>query len=167
MVREERLASCVSPSDDPPLGEVVGGVAILTATRPYVGVADPSLKAADLEHRLLGLRLKLPGMDAFLVASAYLQAGGGLGRINRTALATLARWQDEAKLPILVGGDFNLSPDKVLETDFASRSGTQVVAPSSSTYRTAKARTKIDYFIISSCLSNKIQGCQTLEGVPT
>ena len=149
-----------------PSGRSSGGVAILSAARPDIGVTDPSLQAEEgLEHRVLGLRLKLPGVDPFLVASAYLRAGGGLGRTNRTILATLARWQDEAQLPVFVGGDFNLHPSQVLDTDFASRSGTQVLAPRSSTYRTSKARTTIDYFIVSSCLSNKLQGCHTVDGV--
>ena len=103
-MRAERMARGLQARGGPPFGEVVRGVAILSAARPDIGVTDPSLEAAGLEHRVLGLRIKLPGMDAFLVASVYLQAGGGLGSTNRTLLPTLARWQDEAQLPILVGG---------------------------------------------------------------
>jgi hypothetical protein len=105
-------------------------------------------------------------MDPIIAASAYLQAGGGMGETNRTVLSTLARWQDEAQLPLLVGGDFNLNPAKILESDFAVRSGTQIFAPSCSTYRTTKARTTIDYFLVSSSLSNKLQRCQVIEGFP-
>ncbi len=166
MERAEGLECRFQESGDSSFGEVVRGVAILLAARPDIGVTDPSLESEGLEHRLLGLRLRLPGLEPFLVVSAYLQVGAGLGRTNRAILATVARWQDEAKLPILVGGDFNLKPALVLGTDFPSRSGTQVLAPRDSTYRTSTARATIDYFIVSSCLSNKLQGCHVVGGFP-
>ena len=149
-----------------PSGRSSGGVAILSTSRPDIGVTDPSLPPEGLEHRLLGLRLKLPGLEPFLVVSAYLQAGAGMGQYNRDVLATIARWQEEAKLPILIGGDFNVPPALVVGSAFTTRSSTQVFSPNVSTYRTAKARTTIDYFIVSRCLSNKIHGCNVLEGFP-
>ncbi len=63
-------------------GKPSGGVAILVADRADIGVTDPQLQAPGYEHRLLGLRLVTPGLDV-LLASAYLQAGGGMNHTNR------------------------------------------------------------------------------------
>ena len=121
-------------------GKASGGVAILVAHRADIGVTDPMLKAEGWEHRLLALRLAGPGLEPMILVSAYLQAGGGLNRTNRTLLATMAQWQEEARAPILVGGDFNLRPDQVRSTDFLARGGLTLMVPSSATYRTSSAR---------------------------
>ena len=98
------MESCLQESSDSAVRKIVRGVAVLSTARSDIGVTGHSLEAEGLEHKVLGLRLKLPGTDAFIVASVYLQAGGGLRSTNRTLSATLARWQDEAQLPILAGG---------------------------------------------------------------
>ena len=65
-----------------------------------------------------------------------------------------------------MGGDFNLKPEVILGADFSSRSGTPLLAPQDSTYRTLKAGTTIDYCIVSQCLPNKLHQCQVIEGSP-
>ena len=115
-------------------GKPSGGVAILIAHRPDVGVTDPQLNTEGMEHRLLALRLVAPGLTPTIVAAVYLQAGGGLNQTNRSLLATLAQWQESAQLPILAGGDFNLRPEQIQPTDFLTRSGLQLLVPRGPTY---------------------------------
>jgi exonuclease III len=134
----------------------------MVAQRADVGVTDPMLPAGGCSHRLLGLRLAAPGLEPTLIVAVYLQAGGGLNATNRTLLATVAQWQEREQSPTLVGGDFNLREEQVSSKDFLVRSGTALIAPRGATYRTAKCKTTIDYFVLSQCLSNKVQSCQVL-----
>ena len=146
-------------------GKPSGGVAILIADRADVGVTDLQLRAPGYEHRLLGLRLVAPGMNVIL-ASAYLQAGGGMNITNRTLLSTIAQWQESTQTPVLVGGDFNLKADLIRSTDYLVRGGLSLQVPRGPTYRTASCRTTIDYYLVSTCLCNKLQKCQVLSDFP-
>ena len=72
----------------------------------------------EWRHRLLGLRLSLPGLEPVIVVSAYLQANGGMGEVNRELLALTAQWQEQTQQPLLIGGDFRSSPSWCLVRGF-------------------------------------------------
>ncbi len=82
----------------------------MVRSRPDLGLTDVGLSAGDHQHRLMGLRMELGGMDPIILAAAYLEVGVGLNAVNRSILSTIAQWQEAASLPVLVGGDFNVPP---------------------------------------------------------
>ena len=120
-----------------PSGQPSGGVAILVSQRSDIGVTDPDLPVGEWRHRLLGLRLSVPGLDPFILVSAYWQADGGMNETNRELLAQTAQWQELAQQPLVVGGDFNVKPDLVVRSGFPSRAEMIIRAPAGPSYRTA------------------------------
>ena len=149
-----------------PSGQPSGGVAILLADRADVGATDPALPVGDAAHRLLGLRIHVVGFDPFILVSAYFQANGGLGEVNRSLLATIAQWQELEQTAIIVGGDFNVKPDLVARSGFLDRAAMDLKAPAGPTYRTSKSTSVIDYFMISKAVVHKIMGVQVLHEFP-
>ena len=55
---------------------------------------------------------KVTGLPTMLLVSADFQAAVGLNKLNRTLLATVAQWQEDLRLPILMGATStsNLKP---------------------------------------------------------
>ncbi len=124
-----------------------------------MGIADPGLDPGERGHRLLGLRLEVGGLEPLVMVSAYFQAGVGMNELNRTLLSKLAQWQEQLQLPVLAGGTFNVPPHAIGRADFCARSGFVLTAPSEPTYRTyrsSRASTRIDYFVVTKCLGERI-----------
>ncbi len=149
-----------------PSGRTSGGVAILVAQRADLGVTSLELQAGDHGHRLLGLRLTASGLEPMLLVSAYFQAAVGLNETNRTLLATVAQWQEIAQLPVIMGGDFNLKPDLLHDAQFFARSGMRIVAPREATHRTRSSTSVIDFFVMSSCLHERVASIQAESEFP-
>ncbi len=154
------------PAQHQPSGRTTGGVAICVRHRADVGVTLPNLESEN-PHRLLAVKLAVSGLPEMLVVCIYMEAGVGLNRLNRTLLATAASWQEEMRLPILMGGDFNVRPRTLQNTDFLARASMTLLAPSLATYRTAKSATVIDYFIASGSIAEQVATCQTLRDFPS
>eukprot|EP00959_Pyramimonas_sp_CCMP1952_P275836 5765577-Pyramimonas_sp.AAC.1 len=107
-----------------------------------------SFRSTVDRSRLTGLLLELPGLPRLGLMCAYFKAAGGLGEVNLGLLADIAVQQDQERVPIIVAGDFNLSPSRIESLDYLHRASLQVVAPSSPTFRVKKTQSVLDYFII-------------------
>ena len=118
-----------------PSGQPSGGVAILVAQRPDLGVVDCGLHPGDWGHRILGLRISVPGADPFLLASIYLQANGGMNETNRALLSQIAQWQEQMQQPVIAGGDYNVKTELLHRAGFPSRAQMATMAPAEPTYQ--------------------------------
>ncbi len=92
-----------SPAQRQDSGKTSGGVAVCARKRADIGVTLPNL-VSDNPHRILAVKLEVTGLPTMLLASVYFQAAAGLNKLNRTLLATVASWQEEQRLPVLLGG---------------------------------------------------------------
>ncbi len=65
----------------------------------------------------------------------------------------------------LIGGDFNMSPAQIVDTEFDRRIGATVFYPETDrgTFRTVRARSTIDYFLISDRAAAAIDEVRTIE----
>ncbi len=147
-------------------GKPSGGVAILVRQRPDVGVQSLDLDSEGQEHRLLGLRLEAPRLPPLIVACVYLQAGVGLNTYNRGLLATVAQWQEEARLPLFVMGDFNVSPLQLANSTFAARGKLVPIAPGKPTYRTSKSQSILDYAMASPAVAEQCSEAEVIHDFP-
>ncbi len=84
-------------------GKSSGGVSVCVRKRADIGVTLPDLVTEE-PHRLLAVKLEVTGLPTMMLVSAYFQAAVGLNKLNRTLLATVASWQEEQRLPVLIGG---------------------------------------------------------------
>ncbi len=87
-----------------------GGVAVLVKDKLNIGVARTLAPASRQAHRLLAVQLDVPGFGCMVAASAYFEAVSGLSETNRELLADIALLQHDCRLPVAVGGDFNMDP---------------------------------------------------------
>jgi hypothetical protein len=124
-------------------GRASAGVALLFRQSDTLGITDPGLSAGDQGHRLLAVRLAAGTLEPCLVIAAYFEANVGLNPTNRGLLSTIAQWQETARVPAIIGADFNVAPRVIHESNFCTRSGLQTVVPSDPTYRTAKTATTL------------------------
>ena len=83
-----------------------------------------------------------------VVATLYLQHSVGINDTNAGLLAALGQEVDRRKLPVLAGGDFNVLPSVVKDTDLPQRIHATIVAPAGSTFRGRRVRRAYDF---SSC----------------
>eukprot|EP00959_Pyramimonas_sp_CCMP1952_P296771 6208769-Pyramimonas_sp.AAC.1 len=83
-----------------------------------------------------------------------MQVSTGLNETNLNLLAATAILQHGYQIPILVAGDYNMSPSKLQENDFIQRAGMQIIQPSSPTCRTKASQSCLDYFVYSGCLQH-------------
>ena len=155
-----------APAQRQESGKTSGGVAICVRHKADVGVTLPHL-SSDHPHRILAVKLAVSGLPETLRVCVYMEVGVGLNRLSRTLLATAAAWQEETRLPILMGGDFNVKPKTLQCTDFLVRAGMTLLAPSQATYRTAKSANVIDYFVASGSIAEQVATCTTLRDFPS
>ena len=66
-------------------------------------------------------------------------------------LSALPRLAEATRLPILVGGDFNMEPHQVQKTGLLRKAGLELLAPKLCTCisNSWKSASKIDYFLAS------------------
>ncbi len=114
----------------------------------------------------MALKVAVSGIPDFLLVNVYLQAAVGLNQLNKTILATVAMWQEEARLPVLAGGDFNIPAARLQASDYVVGSGMEIIAPREPTYRTTKSRSTIDYYLVPKGLGEQVQSCHTLSVFP-
>ncbi len=147
-------------------GRASAGVALLFRQSDTLGITDPGLSAGAQGHRLLAVRLAAGTMEPCLIIVAYFEANVGLNVTNRGLLSTIAQWQEAARLPALIGADFNVAPKVIHESNFCTRSGLHTVVPSDPTYRTAKSATTLDYFLLATPFAERVVSVRTLTDFP-
>ncbi len=144
------------------------GVGILIAQRDDFGVTEPHIEyQTDEAPRIMALQLTVIGMDPILLVNVYFEDSRGLSELNRRLLSRLAVWQQEFTMSVLGGGDFNIPADQLAKADeFWSRARLQLIATTSPTYTTSKAATTIDYFVVSSVLTEQVISRDVLKDFP-
>ncbi len=145
-----------SPAQLRDTGSHSGGVAILVRDKLNIGIQRLGSSTAVLQHRLLAVRLEVPGYGSMAVASTYLEAVSGLSATNRELLAEIAMLQHDCKLPVAVGGDWNMEPRTLQRADFLHRAQMRILAPDIATCVTRTSSRVIDFFVVSRSLAEQI-----------
>ncbi len=143
------------------------GVAVAVRAGLNIGVTEmtsPFTKA--LEHRLLGVRVSVPGMVPMVLTAAYFQHGIGLSGTNLDMLAALAVAQESEGIPVLAGCDCNFAPGRLREIDFGQRASMFAIAPKKPTYLLNKTARVLDYFLASDVLETMISSVQVATDAP-
>ena len=104
-----------------------GGCAIMV--RDHLGLAPGPEVPASCRHRWCSGLLSVPGFGEVLLGVPYLISGEGVGEGNLNLLqhvgSAVAGW----RVPLLLLGDWQNSPEAIDATGFSERLGCQVVAP--------------------------------------
>ena len=156
-----------------------------SAMRPAVRTADDGLSAGvGVVSRLSGvladyptadIEKKHPGRCVFtmwsgvlaegiLVVSLYAYTGPHAVAKNADLLELLAKEISAIKVPFVVGGDWNMSPEDLSRTGFPTRLKATVVSPAAPTYVAGAAATTLDYFIVADCLRPMVEEVLVHEG---
>ncbi len=158
-----------SPAARTKRGGVSGGVAIFA--RDYLGLHYPSGISHEIKRaRAVTATLEAPGSRPFRLVSCYLQHGKGAADTNAELLADIGasvrnHSEDNGGVSI-IGGDFNMSPDQLLGTEYdraveATVFHTDVAR---GTFRTSRVKSTLDYFLISDRLAAAVDEIATVEG---
>ncbi len=147
-------------------GGVSGGVAILA--RDFMGLHYPAGGPHELRRsRAVAGTLEAPGNRPIDLVSCYLQHGCGAADANAAILADIgAAFRSDTDGARIIGGDFNMSPEELLGTGYDRELGATIVHTETSrgTFRTAKVRSTLDYFLVADRLTAAIDGVATVEG---
>ncbi len=156
-----------APAHTGPGGGASGGVAAFA--RRGLGLRLPTVGPHIVEEaRAVAAVVEPPGYRPLLTISTYLIDGKKMQPANRAILSKVgkcAEAQGEGSL-VIVGGDYQCQPGDVDRTGFPSMiSGKTVTAPSArGTFRTSKAASTIDFFVMSDELVDIIDKVILVEG---
>ncbi len=125
------------------------GVAIFA--RPFLGLAMPRTGGhVVIPHRAVAATVSPPGYRQLTVVSLYLEDGKGVGEENLSHLADVATFLTKQgdEMPYVIGGDFQMRPQGLATTGFASDANADIVASGNSrgTCRSSRASSEIDLF---------------------
>ncbi len=153
-----------------------GGVAVFV--RDFLGLSRPHWGDHVLASgRVVAAMMEGPGCRPTLLVSAYFRDGEGLSAANRALMAAIGERLRElghgagdhesraSAAPYIVGADFNMLPDEVLDSGFADEVEGCVFAPRGArgTCRTAAAQRTLDFFVVSNGLGKAIAAIDTVE----
>ncbi len=165
--RRNGWKSIWSPAITTDKGGTSAGVALFA--REFMGLHFPEIGSHELvpARAVIGV-LEAPGGRPMKIVSCYLKHGCGASVGNATTLAAIGaaieRCGDDEVC--VIGADYNMAPSELLGTNFDRRIGATIFHPNTDrgTYRTAKARSTIDYFMVSDRLSAAVDDVDTVEG---
>ncbi len=164
--RKRGWRSVWSPAKVTNKGGVAAGVAIFA--RDFMGLHYPAGGSHEIHPaRAVTGTLQAPGNRPIDLVSCYLQHGRGAAEANAQTLAEVgAACKDDPDGVRIVGGDFNMSPDELLGTGFDRELGATILHTDTArgTFRTARTRSTIDYFLISDRLAAAVDSIMTVEG---
>ncbi len=149
-----------------PNGGPSGGTAILV--RDFLGLRyPPGGSHVWVEGRVAAAVLDAPGHRPMLLVSPYLAHGIGPGPANLDILATVGRRIQAvgAGYEVVIGGDMNMEPPDMATTGFHDQIGATLMLPQTcrGTFRTARAATLIDYFIVTNRAAAAVHKVATVE----
>ncbi len=164
--RRNGWRSVWSPATVTQQGGVAAGVAILA--RDFLGLHPPVGQPHEVRpSRIIAATLEAPNARAMHLFSCYLKAGGGREGENAELLAELgaatkARGEDEV---CVIGGDFNMSPYDLLESEFDRAANATIFHTdlARGTFRTVRTSSTLDYFMVSDRLAAAVEGVATVE----
>ena len=138
---------------------VKAGTAIFA--RQNIGLAElKGVPAEVVPGRLAAAVLALPNWPRILAGSVYLVAGAALQPANRQILAEWGKATAKTSMPTLLGGDFQLPAEALIQSGFVEKLGAQVVKPPPGipTCVTSRGSSQIDFFLASPCLARARKG---------
>ncbi len=146
------------------------GVAIFA--RPQMGLSHPRVGGhVVIPHRAVAACVEPPGYRPTTLVALYLEDGKGVGRENLDHLGEVGKFvaSQGDKVPYVIGGDFQCSPEQLAATGVASHMEGEIVASGCrrGTCRSTKAISEIDYFLISKLLAVGVDTVATVEGAGT
>ncbi len=155
-----------APALEGPNGGASGGVAIFA--RDSIGLRYPEGGSHIIcLGRAVAAVLEPPAHRPFLLVSTYLCHGVGPNAENLDLLARVgARVQAlRAKYDCVMGGDINMEPPDFAATGFETEVDAVIMAPRTArgTYRSAKAASLLDFFVVSNRLAAAVDRVATVE----
>ena len=128
-----------------------GGVGIFA--RAAFGLRPPEagqVVSTTFTHRAVAAVIDIPGDASICCYSCYFTVGEGMGYDNSTLAHDLGRHMDVVQLPVLAGGDMNMSPCDMLASGFPETAGLRLVAPPPgvATCVTCSASNVLDFFAV-------------------
>ncbi len=158
------------PAEKGPHGGWSAGVAILARKHLALSLPHKGTEVIVPSRAVMAL-VEAPGHRPFHAASLYLHDGEGLSARNMGLLSTVgaAVGAQGEKIPFLIGGDFQVSPQTLAQAGFAGHAAASVVASGCplGTCRTARTASEIDYFVASGCLSACVASVSVDEAAAT
>ena len=143
------------------------GTGILVRQGYDFGITKLQLPEDFPSPRATVISLEVPGHQPLCLGSIYLADSVGLNDANLTALASVVQVAAHNHLPIILAGDFNVCPRQVIETEFPTRAGVQVIIPDQHTLYTKKGKSIIDYFMGSRCFEHYLTQPRVLVDYPS
>ncbi len=156
-----------APAHTGPGGGASGGAAVFA--RRGLGLRLPTVGSHIIEEaRAVAAVVEPPGYRPLLTISVYLIDGKRMQPANRAILSKVgkcAEAQGKGNLTI-IGGDFQCQPSDVDGAGFPSMVGGKTVAAPSArgTFRTTRAASTIDFFVMSDELVDIIGDVALVEG---
>ncbi len=155
-----------APATHGPNGGAAAGVAIFA--RSYLGLRYPT-HGPHVWHEAHAVAavLEAPSFRPMILASVYLHNGQGPSRQNLEVLADVGagfRSQGEG-WQLVAGGDYNMDPEDLLTTGLDRELRTTLMCPPTErgTFRTAKAASTIDYYLVTDALAAAVAAVSTVE----
>ena len=140
------------------------GVAVFV--REWMGLGwPPGAGPIHFESRAIVAMVECPGLPAFLVASAYLKTGiGGAAPYNLKILEFIGQTVGAHRLPWVLGGDFQMTPQDLADTSFPEAAGARIVADLSpvGTCTNAFGASIIDFFVMSEDFADVVGKASTI-----
>ena len=143
---------------------VSSGVGILV--RDYMGLTCCPAGEGGSEvygSRVLAAKVQFPGALAITAYSAYFVDGTGMADQNVLIASALGKHIGKQPRQVIVGGDFNMSPAEMSDSDVPAMAGLQIVATSKPTCVQAKSSSVLDFFLVSSALAKAVKSLDRLE----
>ena len=81
------------------------------------------------KDRLAAGIIRVPILGSLVVGSAYGWVGEGPKGRNLELLTTIPQVSKQAGLPVLIGGDFNITPSQIRTTHILPKASLEIVAP--------------------------------------
>ncbi len=151
-------------------GGVSAGVAIFA--KDFLGLHPPHA-GGHIWHpsRVVAAVLEALGFRPFVVTSCYLHHGRGPDAQNLGILADIGKgvrglgedWQ------IVIGGDLNMTPEALAETDYDREIEASIFHPPTSrgTFRSSATASLIDFFLVSDRMAAAVANVATIEAAGT
>eukprot|EP00959_Pyramimonas_sp_CCMP1952_P104725 2189091-Pyramimonas_sp.AAC.1 len=78
-------------------------------------------------------------------------------------LATAGEIQQQCQMPMMMGGDFNLTPTTLLQSDFVVRTTVRIHSTAKPTHVAKTSRSILDHFLVSEALDDRVVETSILE----
>ncbi len=153
-------------------GKASGG-AVICARMPVTLSQPPRGPSEVVLGRVVAAMMEAPGCRPTVLYCGYLKDGIGADGENLSHLARTGahRNMQPEGIQMLMGADFNFTPQALEATDFPSEVGGVVIHPGdgATTCRTAKSASLLDYFVVSKGLAKGVERIDVVErsGVKT